>query len=358
LLTVNFMVIQLGRRAVGFTLLLALIGAIGSYSYALVYPGEASFSVRTVEWVRDHGGNPLVDALENWWFTRRAPAAATGGGGVAHAGFEVEPGLVGPRTAEGRWLAGPMSGGSTPPMFCTLMFPDPEHPGVSAAIARFDQHRVAARLIAGTREPDQRAWPERARIPVGQWGRLVAAFNSGFKMDGANGGFFADGRMARPLRDGAASLVITRDGRVSVDQWGRDRAFGPDILAVRQNLRLVVDDGQVVAGLTVNRDDRWGSAKNQLQYTWRSGAGVDAAGRLYYIAGADLTLETLARALAGVGVVRGMELDIHPAEVHFFGYRHRADGTPVPVKLLGTMRGPSDRYLRPDQRDFLALTLR
>jgi len=53
------------------------------------------------------------------------------------------------------------------------------------------------------------------------------------------------------------------------------------------------------------------------------------------------------------GVVRGMELDIHPAMVTFNVYspHHR------PVKLLPALRPSAYRYLRPDQRDFFALTL-
>jgi hypothetical protein len=187
----------------------------------------------------------------------------------------------------------------------------------------------------------------------------VAAFNSGFKMAEAQGGFYAQGRMAKPLRDGAASLVIDRAGRISVDRWGRDRHFGPDIASVRQNLELIIDNGAPVAGLAVNGDNRWGSAKNQLQYTWRSAAGVDAAGNLYYVAGDKLTLTALALALADTGVIRGMELDIHPAEVHLFAYHHDAGASgPVPTALLADMRGPTDRYLQPDQRDFVALTAR
>jgi hypothetical protein len=236
--------------------------------------------------------------------------------------------------------------------------PDPSHPGVVVGVARFDQRLVTAHLIAGTREPDRQLWPEGGQVPAGQRASLVATFNSGFKMSGAHGGFFADGRLARPLRDGAASLVIARNGRVSVDQWGRDRRFGPDVAAVRQNLTLIVDHRAVVAGLEVNHDDRWGSAKNQFQYTWRSALGVDAAGNLYYVAGDKLTLATLARALAATGADRGMELDIHPAEVHLFAYQHPVGAPLSPTKLLGTMCGPADRYLQPDQRDFVALSLR
>ena len=340
------------RRVAGAVLALVVLAVGGSYCGALRYPGEASFSVRTVEWLRDNGANQLVDAVENWWYTRNAPSNRP------RAARPVPVGVLNPRARPGHWVAGPMWSAHQPAMFSGVLYPDPGHPGVLAGVARFDQRLVTAHLIAGTREPDRTVWPEGGQVPDAERAALVASFNSGFKMAGANGGYVAGGRVARPLRDGAASLVITRDGRVSVDQWSRDRVVEPDIVAVRQNLDLIVDHGAIVAGLEVNHDDRWGSARNQLQYTWRSALGVDAAGNLYYVAGDRLTLTTLATALAGNGAVRGMELDIHPAEVHLFAYRHLPDGTPIPEKLLGTMRGPVDRYLRPDQRDFVALTLR
>jgi len=67
----------------------------------------------------------------------------------------------------------------------------------------------------------------------------------------------------------------------------------------------------------------------------------------------------LARALAATGATRGMELDIHPNMVHLFTYRHDKSANKLtPEKLLDTMRGPADRYLSPDRRDFFAITRR
>ena len=354
---------------------MALVLAVGflvtyaSYLRALTYPGNASVSVRSVEWLRDNGGSPLVDAVENWWFTRNAPpTTAPDPGNLPGAPRATVPGApaplaaIGPRPAvagEGAWNAGPATVGGVTPMLATWVRPDPAHPGVVAAIARFDQNLVVARLVAGTREPDQGSWPDGAQVPAGLQASLVATFNSGFKMAGAHGGYYAYGRTARPLRDGAASLVIDRAGRISVGAWGRDRQMNPDVVAVRQNLDLIIDNGSTVPGLTANTGDKWGSTKNQLQYTWRSALGVDKAGQLFYVAGNGLTLATLARALADTGVVRGMELDIHPAEVHLFSYTHPSGAPgPVPSALLNSMHGPRDRYLQPDQRDFIALYAR
>jgi hypothetical protein len=345
---------------------LALLIAMGSYVRALVYPGQASFSVRSVEWIRDHGGSPLVDAVENWWYTRDAPPTSAPAPHL-NAPLATAPGTPAPlrplgrRAAdgEGRWVVGPMLARGVPTVFAAYLCPDPVHPRVVAAVARFDPGLVSAQLIAGTREPDGLGWPEGGQVPPNERAGLVATFNGGFKMAAANGGFYADARMVQPLRDGAASLVIDRAGRVSVDEWGRDRHLGPDVAAVRQNLALIVDHGAVVPGLDVNRDNRWGSARNQLQYTWRSALGVDNTGVLYYVAGNQLTLASLARALADTGAVRGMELDIHPAEVHLFAYQHTPGAAALaPAALLDDMRGPRDCYLRPNQRDFVAITQR
>jgi hypothetical protein len=104
-------------------------------------------------------------------------------------------------------------------------------------------------------------------------------------MKDAHGGFLADRRTAVALRDGAASAVIDRSGRSSIGRWGRDLTNGPDVVAVRQNLALIIDNGQVVPGLEVNSGNSWGSACNQLQYTWRSGLGTDTQGNLIYVGG-------------------------------------------------------------------------
>lgn len=55
-------------------------------------------------------------------------------------------------------------------------------------------------------------------------------------MSDSQGGYFAQGHTAVPLRQGAASLVIDDTGHASVGAWGQDIQTGPHIAAVRQNL--------------------------------------------------------------------------------------------------------------------------
>ncbi|HVV12263.1 phosphodiester glycosidase family protein [Amycolatopsis sp.] len=339
-----------------------------TYVQALTYPGNAPWGVRTVDWLRDMGGGQVVNAVENWWYTRHQPPNTAPPPdslpGTAPAGQQAvpgtHPGAVGvtgiPLPGEGVWVPGARLPDGAAADYTTFVRPDPQHAAVVAGVAWLNQSLVRTTLIAGTKEPRGAAGPEGAAVPGSLRRSLLATFNSGFKMRDCACGVYLDGVQGPSLREGAASAVVHVNGRVTVDQWGRDAALGPDVVAVRQNLDLVVDNGKPVTGLWQNPAGQWGSASNQFQYTWRSGLGVDRAGNLIYVAGDKLTLTTLAQALVQAGVVRGMELDIHAQMVSFNSYRPDLPGIP-PQHLLPSMQGSPDRYLAADQRDFFAVTL-
>lgn len=361
-------------------LLFGLVAAAGmSYGRALTAPGYASWQVRTVEWVRDHGGGGLVNVVENWWYSRNRPTgAAPPASAIPHppgssatfvprqAAAAAPPKLpllpgAPPLPGEAMWVPAPQQVGSAPAMYTGYFRPDPAYPSQIVGVAWLDQSRVGLHLVAGTIDPGGQ-WPEHAQVPSSWRPGLVAAFNAGWKLRNgdAHGGFYADGRTAVPLRDGAASLVIDSEGHAAVGQWGRDARMGPHVSAVRQNLDLIVDGGRPVSGLADNPSGAWGSAHNQFQYTWRSGLGIDSGGNLVYVAGDRITLAGLARALAEAGAVRGMELDIHPNMVTFNTF-HPDPATPTGLtaaKLLPRMTQAATRYLAADQRDFVAVTTR
>ena len=186
---------------------------------------------------------------------------------------------------------------------------------------------------------------------------LVAAFNSGFRLAEARGGYFADGRFAAPLRPNAASLVIRADGSATVGEWDRDVSLTPDVGAVRQNLALLVDAGHVVPGIDNNVGRAWGATLGNRLFIDRSGVGVTAAGDLVYVAGKTLTAGTLADLLARAGSVRAMELDINP-EWTSFSYYPRNHGVPTATKLIADMQRPADRYEHVSTRDFVAVYAR
>jgi hypothetical protein len=164
--------------------------------------------------------------------------------------------------------------------------------------------------------------------------------------------------MLIPLADGGASFVIDKNGKANVGAWGRDFQMSPDIVSVRQNLALIVDNGQPVAGLPDNADGAWGATLGNRVFVWRSGVGVDQNGGLVYVAGPGLSAVTLAILLQRAGAVRAMELDINSDWVTGYTYQQTDPANPgaiTGVKLLPSMSHGNDRYLQASESDFFAL---
>ena len=109
-------------------------------------------------------------------------------------------------------------------------------------------------------------------------------------------------------------------------------------------------------GLTYNSQQQWGKSGQQYQYTSRTGAGVTANGDLVVVEGGPMTLDTLASTLAQAGAVTGMQLDIHNQQVSVDTFAGATPTSPQHASaLLPTQTRPANRYLNPDQRDFVAV---
>ncbi len=262
--------------------------------------------------------------------------------------------VVGVWTLSGWQPAGRTVSGS-PAVATTLLHPT-NATGPTVAAARLETNRLRAVLYAGTSEPAGTWAAQGAIAPAGR-PTLVAAFNAGFKLSASRGGFYADGRVALALRAGAASLVIFADGSATVGEWGRDVTLTADVVAVRQNLELLVDAGQPSPNVAASAQATWGFTLNGVVANWRSAVAVDAAGRLLYVAGPGLDPSTLASALIAVGAVRAMELDINPQWVTFDTFTDGPNGV-VGSKLLATMNYPAGHFLVPSKRDFVAVFAR
>lgn len=357
-------------RLVLLVLMAALVPIGWSYAGYLTAPGGAPTSVRTVDWFRDHGFESPVNRVEQWWYTRSKPTGQQAPNSdlpsSVRSGSAATDGAISPivrptQTGEGLWR--PVKGLAVPSAGIqqTFLRPDPAHPSVAANIVRLDQRATKLVLVPGTKEPGGSGWAWRSSIPRSERSSAVAAFNAGFRFRHTLGGIYTEGRHAvRPLENGVASIVIHRNGVADIAKWGRDASMTSDVVSVRQNLALIVDGGRAVDGLVTDRANQWGSRKSQLQYTWRSGVGVDAQGRLLYLAGRQMSLSELAQALAKAGALRGMQLDIHDNTVSFNWFRPNpsSPGTPGVEKLMPSMQRSASRYLTADQRDFLAVMAR
>jgi hypothetical protein len=219
----------------------------------------------------------------------------------------------------GAWTAAGRLVNGLPAVYETALVP----PGgaQAAGIAWMDTRLLSARLYSGSVSPGGGPYQFTAPVQNAQAATLVAAFNGGFKMNAARGGYYTEGRIVVPLVPGAASLVIYANGSVTVGVWGTDVAMASDVVAVRQNLVALVAGGQPTAQVTSPDWQAWGSTCGAsscsstvagVESQWRSGAGVTADGALVYAAGPALTPLQLARLLVRAGVIRGMELDINP----------------------------------------------
>ena len=364
------------RLLIVLGVVLALLIPVGvSYGQALTAPGYASFSARSVDWVRNHGGESLVNWYETYYYTHHQPPATglptealppappsatrTVPGTNAPLTLPILPGVPA-LPGEGLWQPSPQQVGGIPASWTTFFRPDPKHTGVVAGVSWLDRRSAVTQLIPGTVEPGGTGYAENYSVPASERPGLVAVFNSGYKFKDAHGGYYIEGRQVVPLSDGAASLVVNKDGTTRVGTWGKDVRMTPDVVAVRQNLRLIVYSGKPNPTITTDTSGTWGSTRSQFQYTWRSGIGTDRQGNLMYVAGNQLSMQTLAEAMSKAGIVRGMQLDIHTNMVFYTGFtpdRSVSYGL-VPRKLLPAMPGPMTRFLMPDQRDFIAIRLR
>lgn len=225
----------------------------------------------------------------------------------------VSPSLPG----EGSWQpAGDrLAGGFA--IYTTELRPTSGQP--EAGIAWINPQATVISLYAGVGQPHG-SWPQQGYVASAAQPRMIAAFNSGSKIYKYQTGWYDQGQAAVPLQAGAASLVIYRDGTASVADWGRDATMGPDVIAVRQNLTLLVDHGAPTPA--VQDPSLWGAVLGGGYITWRSGIGVTETGDLVYAGGPDLTPALLAELLAAAGAERAMQLDINPEWVSFAAFNH------------------------------------
>lgn len=89
------------------------------------------------------------------------------------------------------------------------------------------------------------------------------------------------------------------------------------------------------------------------RWPWRSALAVSLDGQLLYVAATPATPSQLAAVVAAAGGVEAMQLDINPQWVTFDSFAGRGS-TLAGTKLLGAMTFPTDHFLRPYFRDFLA----
>jgi hypothetical protein len=354
---------------------LALLApALYSYTATMLLPSSLPLGVRSVEWLRTHHGNWLVDTAEHYYYGLKAPAKggpqlttlpavglAAPRTPAAHATRpaargaswppRIAPVFAHPLPGEGVWKpTGPAVDGR-PPVLVTTFRSELAYPRIVAYVAWFDHTRTALAWYPGRYEPPSAPVRGPSMVPYDQRWRLLATFNGGFTyVDGQNGSA-VNGHGNEPLKDGLATLLGYRDGRVTIVRWSGGPTPGPDVAWARQSLPPIIWDGRLNPNL--NDGTQWGYTLGNAVRVWRTGVGIDAHGNLVYAAANDQTVTTLARILQRAGAVRAMQFDINPEWPSLITYGHH-HGL-APTKVVPNPMQTAERYLVPDDRDFVAV---
>ncbi|MGH9043703.1 MAG: phosphodiester glycosidase family protein [Acidimicrobiales bacterium] len=338
-----------------------------------------SLASRAAEWARQNGGASVVNWAENLYYSHHAPRE--GGtppkGAIRNVALPAEPAIPDapphleapapmtplaspPIPGEGDWTPVGRGVGGIPAVYETTLRPDALHTSYVVGVAWMDTKLLSATLYSGSQIPGGGPYTHTAPISQSAATNLVVAFNAGFLMAASQGGYYTDAKMVAPLRDGAASFVVYRDGSCTVGEWGRDVSMSPQVVSVRQNLDLIVDGGQPVPGLNAQDTTRWGATLGNAVFVWRSGLGVTADGALVYVGGPGLNIVDLAQILARAGAVRAMELDINTDWVNFSAYAALPGEQASPsngTELLAAMPGTPGRYFESWWgRDFITMS--
>ena len=241
----------------------------------------------------------------------------------------------------------------------TLIRPDPQRPYATVGVLLVDKRRVDLHMVGGREDPGGDVGVHGPGVlPDADRENLLVAWNGGFKGAHGSWGMYADGQTYRPLRNGFASVAVSRDGSVRIGTWGKDFGWSDDLVAVRQNAVLLVDNCEV-SPRTNEGNDTWGFVEvNSADFiTWRSAIGLTANGDLMIAAGNSLSASTLARAMAAAGACEAMQLDINSPYVLTSLFFQQDDGTIRAAKFMDTMPDNPRRFLTTQPRDFMYLTL-
>ena len=356
------------RRVLALAVWMCSIPVAFSYLTTMMGPSNSSFTIRSFEWLRDHGAAQIASEIEKVYYTMNAP---TRGGAPlrklplkAETSIEsvhppdIRPVISPALPGEGVWVPTQTWSGTNSPVQIAQFRSDPNYPQMVAAVAWIDIRRASVQLYPGQLEPSVPMSRGPMEVPPDLRPRLLATFNSGFKLADSGGGFAIGGRTYAPLNDGLATLISYTDGRVDIQAWTGGPEVPLGVRYARQDLPLIVSGGQPNPNLSDGPE--WGATLGNAIRVWRSGIGIDTNGNLIYAAADNQTVASLAQILIRAGAIRAMQLDINSYWVTFISYAQtrrprpqqpppRNDSRPLPLPLTrrpGLLRGvPKSREL-------------
>ncbi|MEI6216479.1 MAG: phosphodiester glycosidase family protein [Actinomycetes bacterium] len=347
-------------------LVLLLLPVSWSIGTAMLPANTDPTAARLAEWARDHWLGSVVTALEQLQYEINPPKV---GGTITPNSFGSTPSatptgeipihealtpIVSPSAANEGTFSEALNVGGLPIIQVAYLRPDSIHTSYVSSVVWMSGAHVRFEQRPGTLDPGQLSKWSTEPVLSRSTPDLIGAFNGGFKIRSSRGGYYDNGHTQGTLRTGAASIVVYKDGTSNIGKWGSDVVMTPDVLSVRQNLDLLVDNDQLAKNINTAVESNWGATLKAKTYVWRSGIGITAAGDFVYVMGDALNAYSLANLLHKAGAIRAMQLDINPQWVSFMWFQKSSTGGVVPIKAARFDR-PADRYFHPSSRDFFAI---
>lgn len=362
------------RRLVAIMVVVFSIGFLSagwSLANAVFTPVNDPTSAKIAEWARGHGMGSLVTGLESLQYRLNPPKV---GGAPSTSLLQSStqsikwnssserllqsalPTVVTPSLPnEGKFKAIVTSHG-IPLVQVAYMRPDALHTSYLSAVVWMSGKHTRLVQHPGQVDPGKLSlWSQKPSIVDAKSTGLMAAFNGGFKIKDSRGGYYDNGHTVGTLVPGAASLVVYRNGKSEIGAWGTDLTMTPEVVSVRQNLQLLIENGQLATNLDSAVKANWGTTVGASTNVWRSGIGITATGNLVYVTGDALSAHSLASLLERAGSVRAMQLDINKSWISYMWYTPSTGSTLLtPHKILNFQR-PANRYFSTTSRDFFAV---
>jgi hypothetical protein len=354
-------------------LVLVVLYFVISYANYMLKPTSETLSERSAEWVRDDVpfGNWIIDTAEHYTASaprkgglglKRLPSVGLGPARpvvrhakhIAYRPPSIKPVFVTRLPGEGVWRRTGRSVDGGPPVLVTSYRPSTEYPSIVAYVLWIDHTRTDLAYYPGRYEPPSAVARGPMMVPVDQRYRLLATFNGAFTHVDTNNGSAVNGHTNEPLIDGNATLVGYRAGTVDIVKWTGGPMAPANVAWARQSLTPILWDATLNPELNTDPNSiQWGYTLGGVTFTPRTAVGVDAHGNAMFVVASEATVISLAQILKHIGAVRGMEFDINPDWHTLITYSHKNGLGPTMVEPQPQQS--VDRYLTPDDRDFMAV---
>lgn len=284
--------------------------------------------------------------------------------------------LSDPHPGEGSWSAeGLPTTEETLTMAKTYIRPDAIRPYASVGVIAFDNRRVNLNMVGGAKERGIGGDQGPGQVPQQDRSNLLVVLPSGFKIDHARKdyylnapfvwGAYLDGVEYATLQPGMGSVVVYKDGSMKIGVWGEgDMAQRTDdMVAVRQNGKLMIQDGELTPAIK-NQGDLflWGKLTKDDKpgeiITARSAIGVSKEGYLMIAASTEMSALNFALGFQAAGAQNAIQLDINYPWVQIGVVSgHTASGEPILSKFMDRMHQNGSKFLeKPQERDFMYIT--